>query len=582
MDGSIEAGRGWRDWPLLSALVPALLPALVLGGALPLVAAIVTAAEGTAMALNAAQLAGCALFSIVFYGALLTAGLRFLGRASFRVLYGLLGLYLSLYLFAYAYHFALYGQLIGDPSISAVLDSNPQEALEFLNWATDGRRVLLAVPAALLAAAALAWTVPSPARRPSRRAGLVALALAALMLPVGAWQRDISQYNPSFFLPRSVAYTLVNRARVERLQATLDGIGIGAVAGAPEKAVTHILVIGESTTRRHMSLYGYGRDTTPNLRRLAPELYVARDMCSSRGATVPALQEMLTFATRDDHGPLFEKPSLLQILKAAGFRTWWLSNQQLYGSFDNWSAILSGPAHTRLFVNRVGWNEGVSLDEQLLAPVKAALADPAPHKFVVVHLLGAHADYALRYPPAFERFADAPMPATPRILLGTEVDRYNAYDNAVLYTDHVVGEIIAAARAAGGSASVTFLSDHGEALGETSDFFTHIDGRAPRQVYEIPLAIWASPELRRRLGAREADLRANLVRPYQADSMIHTLLDLYGIDQAERVPERSLLAGRMRIPARFCDTLPDIPAPAPGPFGEEVAVSADLGEGGAR
>lgn len=569
MSVSIEPGR-WRGWPIV--------PAIVLGGSLPLIAAVLTATDGTAMALHPVQLAGCALFSVVFYVALITAGSSFLGRTGFRILYGLLCLYLVAYLFAYAYHFILYGQLIGDPSISAVLDSNPQEVLEFLNWATASHRVLLALPGAVLAAIALALTVPAPSPRPSRRAGVVALALVGLMLPVGAWQRDISQYNQSFFLPRSVAYTLINRARVERLQATLDGIGVGRVTGPAEDAVTHILVIGESTTRRHMSLYGYERDTTPNLRRLAPELYVAQDTCSSRGATVPALQEMLTFATREDQAPLFEKPSLLQILNAAGFRTWWLSNQQLYGSFDNWSAILSSPAHTRLFVNRVGWNEGVSLDEQLLAPVRSALADGAPRKFVVVHLLGAHADYTLRYPPAFERFTDTPLPATPRILLGTEVDRFNAYDNAVLYTDHVVGQIISAAREAGGNATVTFLSDHGEALGETSDFFTHIDGRAPRQVYEIPLAIWASPEMRDRLGARDADLKANLARPYQTDGMIHTLLDLYGVDQAERVPERSLVSRRLKASARYCDTLPAAPAPAPGPARDEggVAVSAAL------
>ncbi|MGU3668886.1 phosphoethanolamine transferase [Methylobacterium sp. A49B] len=508
------------------------------------------------MAFTTLALLGIALFNLVFFTALLTAGVHFLGRTIFRILYSLLCLFLSLYLFAYTYHFLLYGQLIGDPSISALLDTNPQEALEFLNWATDWRRVLLALLAAVLAALALALTTPRSVPRPSRRIGLAAVALAGLMLPVGAWHRGISYFNPGFFLPRSVTNNLLYRAAAERMQAALEKNSVGDVTRPTERAATHILIIGESTTRRHMSLYGYERDTTPNLRRLAPELYVAEDVCSSRGQTVPALQELLTFASREDLAPLFEKPSLLQILKAAGFRTWWLSNQQLYGRWDNWSAILSGPADTRVFVNRVGWGAGVSLDEQLLAPLTMALADPAPLKFVIVHLLGAHAEYSLRYAPAFARFTNVSLPSTPRRLQGIEIDRYNAYDNAVLYTDHVVAQIIDAARETGENASVTFLSDHGEALGEVSDFHSHIDGPAPRQVYEIPFTMWISPALRNRLGAKVEDLRENLTRPYQTDSVINTLLDLYGIDHAGRVAERSLFAPALRIPVRYCDTLP--------------------------
>jgi len=151
------------------------------------------------------------------------------------------------------------------------------------------------------------------------------------------------------------------------------------------------------------------------------------------------------------------------------------------------------------------------------------------------------------------------MPATPRRLTGRDAARFNAYDNAVLYNDHVVAEIIEAARGAGGRTTVTYLSDHGEALGEISDFVTHIDGRAPRQVYEIPLLFWLSPAFREG-AARLAALPRNLARPFQSDDMIHTALDLFGVGHGERDLSRSLLSATYREKERFCDGLPGLPA----------------------
>lgn len=37
-------------------------------------------------------------------------------------------------------------------------------------------------------------------------------------------------------------------------------------------------------------------------------------------------------------------------------------------------------------------------DSNVLAPFKEVLADPAPKKFIIVHLLGTHIKYKFRYP----------------------------------------------------------------------------------------------------------------------------------------------------------------------------------------
>lgn len=58
-------------------------------------------------------------------------------------------------------------------------------------------------------------------------------------------------------------------------------------------------MIGESTSRKHMSLYGYPRETTPQLDALKAanrNLTVFNNVVASRPYTIEVLQQVLTFA----------------------------------------------------------------------------------------------------------------------------------------------------------------------------------------------------------------------------------------------------------------------------------------------
>ena len=52
-------------------------------------------------------------------------------------------------------------------------------------------------------------------------------------------------------------------------------------------ADTAVIVIGESAARAHLSLYGYGRETTPALDAKKDELVVFRNVISARPVTTP-------------------------------------------------------------------------------------------------------------------------------------------------------------------------------------------------------------------------------------------------------------------------------------------------------
>ena len=77
----------------------------------------------------------------------------------------------------------------------------------------------------------------------------------------------------------------------------------------------------------------------------------------------------------------------------------------------------------------------------IAAPPRRVAAEPGD-LVVVLHLLGNHGPaYYRRYPPEFRRFQPACDNAELTACSPGEI--VNAYDNAILYTDHVLAAIVA-------------------------------------------------------------------------------------------------------------------------------------------
>jgi len=66
-------------------------------------------------------------------------------------------------------------------------------------------------------------------------------------------------------------------------------------------------------------LYGHERDTTPKLNAIRDELAVFTDVISPRPYTIEALQQVLSCADSKHPGAFFEQPTLLNIMKQAGY-----------------------------------------------------------------------------------------------------------------------------------------------------------------------------------------------------------------------------------------------------------------------
>ena len=310
-----------------------------------------------------------------------------------------------------------------------------------------------------------------------------------------------------------------------------------------------VFILGESTSRHHMQLYGYGLPTTPKLaaRAEAGELVAYENVTSPHAGTMAVLRTLFSFYDNDANGMWYDYGDFFDILRQAGVYTAWLSNQEasgFYGSIGrtlgertDHVAFTSPVAHSIDLAERYDSEVLPLLDEEL----RERVAEPVPAAFYVIHLMGAHEEFSKRYPPEFARFMPEDEAGRGALEDASARAVRAAYDNAVLYDDAIVDEIIR--RFEDKDALVIFISDHGEEVYDTRAQFGHGDETSPWQ-RDVPMVFWMSNVFRTNHPADVQRIEAARRNHWQSDEMIHTLLDLMHVRVADFDETKSLLAPR--------------------------------------
>ena len=107
----------------------------------------------------------------------------------------------------------------------------------------------------------------------------------------------------------------------------------------------------------------------------------------------------------------------------------------------------------------------------------------------------------------------------------------NAYDNTILYTDHVVASAIDALRSAGGvDAALLYVSDHGESTGELGLYLHGAPyALAPDTQTKVPMLLWMSDGFRARRGIDAACVDRQRRQPASHDNLFDLVLGLAGV-----------------------------------------------------
>ncbi len=315
-----------------------------------------------------------------------------------------------------------------------------------------------------------------------------------------------------------------------------------------------VVVVGEASGRRHYSLYGYPRPTTPYLVSRKEELVIFSDVISPHSHTIPSLEKMFTFANHEGDESLC---SIIDVLQASGYYVITLSNQLQLGPYETASGRILGRSDELHYFNNGntnGYYTAASYDEILLPPFRKAVSRPGDVA-VVLHLMGSHSKYSMRFPPSAARFDDVPPDAMKFSLKARQIQEINDYDNSIVYTDHVLEQIFQILEKQSRPSAFIYVSDHGEAMYEDGRTRGHAENALSRFMFEIPLVIRLSPEYRKeRPGFFEA-LKTYENRPWQTDDLIFSILNLAGttcnaykpakdVLSPDFIPEQRLMGGK--------------------------------------
>lgn len=287
---------------------------------------------------------------------------------------------------------------------------------------------------------------------------------------------------------------------------------------------TYVIVIGESTSNKHMQLYGYNRDTNPRLKEIEEELYIFEDVISPHVHTIESLEKILTLSNYNRPSKK-NNASIVQLANQSEFSTYWLSNQRPVGIYESVPTMIGNAASNKYFINSEEYIYNIH-DEKLLPYLDEILQKADKKKIIFIHLMGTHGAYSKRYPEKFEYFSGSNEQTKYKHNKSEKL--VNSYDNAVKYNDSVVREIIEKVKIKDTNSYVVYFSDHGDELYDNLDMVGHDMYNTTASMYEVPLVLWLSKKYKEKHPGVLGDSNM-LKRKYNLEDFIHSFSDLSNI-----------------------------------------------------
>ncbi len=292
-----------------------------------------------------------------------------------------------------------------------------------------------------------------------------------------------------------------------------------------------VLIIGESLSRSHFNIYGYAKETTPLLKKRDDVVWF-NNVISPSTYTSSSILSALTFGNSIDDEQSYALPSLIDIMKKAGYRTYAISNQWVFGTYDDLPSAIMKRAEKTLFLRAYNRH-----DEALIDPYKNILYNNKEKKFIILHMIASHFNYKDRYPPEFSFFNDNKDKIQNTI---------NQYDNSIRYVDYVVNSTLQILSQKNESSIAIFFSDHGEEVYDFRNLCGHHHALASKFMYEIPFGIFLSKEFIKKYPTFKNKISGYINRKFSTSNLIHTVLDLAQIKVPFFEPSKSLINNKYK------------------------------------
>ena len=358
----------------------------------------------------------------------------------------------------------------------------------------------------------------------------------------------LSNYRPIYRFAYSLHWNIIMR---EKFYKDLMSIKCCDIKDCKYTSPNIVLIIGESHARKHSSLYGYGKDTTPfqNQMESNGNLFLFSNVLTPYNVTGDIIPYIFSLNNIDDEGSWSSSLFFPFVFKKAGYCVTFVSNQLTNllemdnhdfsgGGFVNINSI-SKSLFTFRNQNKHQYDEGLLVDYDSIRNN----IDKSKYNLVIFHLLGQHVMYSERYPKnrtlfTVNDYQDRKLDSKAKQIVAE-------YDNAMLYNDYVISQIVS--RFVDKESVILYLPDHGESVYDgINSFGRHHDVNPNRDIldneFHISFWIWASDIYIEKHPDIIARIKAAKHRPYMSDDIAHTLLDLAGINCTDYDSSRSIIS----------------------------------------
>lgn len=452
-----------------------------------------------------------------------------------------------------AYYMDNFRVVIDQIMLVNAVQTNPAEAADLLTW-----RLLLYVIFLVMLPIGLLIKTPWPlatfVRGLKHRLVYLLLCLLAFVLSVlpaySHYPSFLRQHKMVRFYSNPVTpiYSAVQFARHLIPKATV----IARVLDHNPKADQNeghrelvILVLGETARADRFSLNGYKRYTNPLLSN-EPNVISLPNLSScgtSTAVSVPCMFSALPREAFSDEAFKAEE-NVIDVLARAGVNVLWRDNNSDSKGVMSRFTIEN---YKEPALNSVCDVE--CRDEGMLVGLQKYIdSHPKGDILIVLHAMGSHGPaYSKRYPKAFEQFK--PACDTVQLEQCDKASIDNAYDNTILYTDYFLSETIALLKANSPKfeASMIYMSDHGESLGENGLYLHGLPyAFAPKEQKNPAALVWFSDgALADNTEAKKFEtLKKQASHPYTHDNLFHSLLGLFEVQTSVYRPELDVFDAR--------------------------------------
>ncbi|NHN38504.1 phosphoethanolamine--lipid A transferase [Pseudomaricurvus alcaniphilus] len=452
-----------------------------------------------------------------------------------------------------AYFMQTYNVMIDKTMIQNMMETDVAETSELVNSSMLLYICLSGLlPALLIAKIKISYG--SPLQFALGKIAILMISATAMALISISFYQDYAslfrnhRYVRNLIVPVNYIYALQawGKQKLPQQQAQFQLLGEDAQLGpswtsANPKRVVTVLIVGETARSANFSLFDYARNTTPRLAQQDLIRFSNFYACgTSTAVSVPCMFSNLNRSEFDNYRAN-QSENLLDVLQRAGLRVKWIDNN------SGCKGVCDRVESDKLVLELDSANcvENECFDMGLIGKLQQTIDASERDMVVVLHQKGSHGPaYFMRTPKQFQQFI--PVCHTNQLQECSQQEIINAYDNTILYTDYFVSAVIDYLKNQQESidASLIYLSDHGESLGEHNIYLHGLPYMlAPEEQTHVPLLVWMADDFADRFAIDKGCLQGISARRFEHDNLFDSILGLLDVRTSAYRQQQDIFSG---------------------------------------